>query len=207
MFVLSSPSGAGKTTLAKRLLAEDDNLHNSVSVTTRPPREGEVDGVDYYFVSQAEFDRRASAGELLEWAAVFTNSYGTPKGAVLEALERGKDVLFDIDWQGARQVRQRAGEDIVSVFIMPPSVGALEERLLRRAQDSRDIVEHRMNSAGEEICHWREYDYVVVNENVDTSLAQLRTILAAERCRTRRQGWLSDFADGLHRQLEARGKS
>jgi len=163
LLVLSSPSGAGKTTLARRLLAADALLRMSVSVTTRAPRPGEVDGRDYRFIDAGEFARLQAAGELLEWAQVHGNLYATPKTAVLDALKAGDDVLFDIDWQGAQQIRARMGEDVVSVFILPPDGQALERRLRSRAQDSEEVVQRRMAAAAAEIAHWGEYDYVIVN--------------------------------------------
>ncbi|MGI9407018.1 MAG: guanylate kinase, partial [Hyphomicrobiaceae bacterium] len=166
LFVLSSPSGAGKTTLAKALLESEPDLGVSVSMTTRQPRPGETEGTDYFFVSAENFNAAAEKNELLEWATVFGNQYGTPKGPVEETLARGEDMLFDIDWQGARQLRERAGTDVVSVFILPPSGPELERRLVRRAQDSRETVSQRMERASEEISHWDEYDYVIVNRDV-----------------------------------------
>ena len=195
LLVLSSPSGAGKTTLARRLLAADPLLCMSVSVTTRPPRPGEVDGRDYRFIDAAEFARLQAAGELLEWAEVHANRYATPKAAVLAALQAGNDVLFDIDWQGARQIRDRMGEEVVSVFILPPEGQALERRLRSRAQDSEEVVEQRIAAAAAEIAHWDEYDYVIVNADLERSLAGLAAILAAERLKRRRQPGLADFVE------------
>jgi guanylate kinase len=195
LLVLSSPSGAGKTTLARRLLGADPLLRMSVSVTTRPPRPGEVDGRDYRFIDAAEFARLLAAGELLEWAEVHGNRYATPKAGVLAALQAGNDVLFDIDWQGARQIRDRMGEDVVSVFILPPEGQALERRLRSRAQDSEEVVEQRMAAAAAEIAHWGEYDYVIVNADLERSLAGLTAILAAERLKRVRQPGLADFVE------------
>ena len=197
LLVLSSPSGAGKTTLAQRLLAADPGLCMSISVTTRKPRRGEVDGRDYHFIDAAEFDRLEAAGELLEWAEVHGNRYATPKAAVAAALQAGADVLFDIDWQGARQLVQRMGEDVVSVFILPPDGKALERRLRTRAQDTEDVVRRRMAAAAAEIGHWGEYDYVIVNADLDASSAGLAAILAAERLKRARQSGLDAFVQGV----------
>ena len=193
LLVLSSPSGAGKTTLARRLLAADASLRLSISVTTRPPRPGEVEGSDYRFIDPAEFARLQAAGELLEWAEVHGNLYATPEAAVLDALKAGADVLFDIDWQGARQIRERMGQDVVSVFILPPHGQALERRLRERAQDSEDVVKRRMAAAATEIGHWGEYDYVIVNADLERSVSGLAAILAAERLKRVRQPDLPDF--------------
>jgi guanylate kinase len=197
MLVLSSPSGAGKTTLSRRLLESDSGITLSVSATTRPKRPAEVHGRDYYFVSQAEFDAMVKRGEFLEHATVFGNSYGTPRAPVDKALAEGRDVLFDIDWQGTQQVREKAREDLVSVFILPPSREALLERLKSRAQDSAEVVAARMAKANGEMSHWAEYDYVVVNDDVVRAQAQIETILAAERLRRARQPDLSGFVRGL----------
>ena len=197
LLVLSSPSGAGKTTLAKRLLAADPGLRMSVSVTTRPPRRGEVDGRDYHFIDAAEFQRLEAAGELLEWAEVHGNRYATPKAAVLAALQAGDDMLFDIDWQGARQIRERMGADVASVFILPPDGAALERRLSTRAQDSEEVVRRRLAAAASEIGHWGEYDYVIVNADLDASSAALAAILAAERLKRTRQSGLDAFVQGV----------
>lgn len=197
LLVLSSPSGAGKTTLARRLLAADPSLRMSISVTTRPPRPGEVDGRDYRFTDPAEFARLQAAGALLEWAEVHGNLYATPEAAVLEALKAGADVLFDIDWQGARQIRERMGEDVVSIFILPPDAQTLERRLRDRAQDSEEVVQRRMAAAAAEVGHWSEYDYVIVNADLETSLAGLTAILAAERLKRVRQPDLPDFVRGV----------
>lgn len=202
MLVLSSPSGAGKTTLARGLLDGDGNISMSVSVTTRKPRPGEVDGVDYIFVDKEEFGQRRDRGEFLEWALVFDNFYATPKAAVEAALTQGKDVLFDIDWQGADKLRKTAGTDMVSIFVLPPSAEALEERLKARAQDPEDVVRKRMAGASNEIQHWDVYDYVVVNRDRDESLDQVRAILAAERLRRERrksglEQLVGELQDGL----------
>jgi guanylate kinase len=197
MFVLSSPSGAGKTSLARRLEALDANLSMSVSVTTRPQRPGEIDGRDYHFIDQAEFDRRVAAGELLEWARVFDNGYGTPAAPVLSALNEGRDVLFDIDWQGTQQLAARMPADLVRVFILPPSAAVLEQRLRGRNQDPPEVVAKRMSKAATEISHWDEYEYCVVNDDFETALASLASILAAERLKRVRQQGLVGFVQGL----------
>ena len=187
MFVLSSPSGAGKTTLSERLLKTDKDIVLSISATTRPRRPGEAHGQDYYFVSEEEFFRMRDAGEFLEWANVFGNYYGTPRPLVEATLRQGKDVLFDIDWQGAQQLDEVAGEDVVKVFILPPSRDELERRLRRRAQDPEEVVQKRMAKANSEMSHWAEYDYVIVNYDLDESEALLKSILFAERLKRRRQ--------------------
>jgi guanylate kinase len=197
MLVLSSPSGAGKTTLSRALLAETDNLEMSVSATTRQMRPGEVEGVDYFFVEPVDFNLMINRDELLEHAKVFGNYYGTPRAAVEKALSAGNDVLFDIDWQGAQQLAQKMRDDLVSIFILPPSTSALENRLKTRAQDSDEVVAQRMSKAAEEISHWREYDYVVVNDDVDKCLSQIKAILKAERVRCNRRTGLIDFVNGL----------
>ncbi|MDX2289599.1 MAG: guanylate kinase [Hyphomicrobiaceae bacterium] len=202
LLVLSSPSGAGKTTLAKRLLTEDPGLKMSVSVTTRPPRPGEVDGVDYHFIDDTRFREMVADGALLEWARVFDHSYGTPKAPVTAALDNGGDVLFDIDWQGARQLAASLPDDLVRVFILPPTGRALQQRLIARNQDGADVVARRMAKAADEIAHWADYDYVVVNTEVESSLVQLRAILGAERCRRERQPGLAAFVGGLQAELD-----
>ena len=199
MLVLSSPSGAGKTTLSRRLLEQDENLWMSVSVTTRPQRPGEVPGTDYRFVTPDEFQAMVRDGALLEHARVFGHDYGTPRAAVEESLARGHDVLFDIDWQGAQQVTQAAREDVVKVFILPPSTEELERRLKTRAQDSAEVVAGRMARAADEMTHWPEYDYVIVNDDAARATAQLAAILAAARLERGRQRDLSDFVDRLTR--------
>ncbi len=193
MFILSSPSGAGKTTLAERLLKKEDQMTLSISATTRPRRPGEVHGQDYYFVAEDEFFRMRDEGEFLEWANVFGHYYGTPRSLVEDTLSKGQDVLFDIDWQGAQQLSQVAGDDIVKVFILPPSRDELERRLRRRAQDSEDVVQKRMAKADAEISHWAEYDYVIVNYELDESETLLSSILFAERLKRRRQVGLSSI--------------
>jgi guanylate kinase len=194
MFVLSSPSGAGKTTLSRRLLAEDGDITLSVSATTRPPRPGELDGVDYVFVTPERFADMVAADDLLEWATVFGNRYGTPRGPVEAALHEGRDVLFDIDWQGTQQLQQTdAASDLVRVFILPPDLAELERRLQGRATDPAEIIAGRMARARDEISHWGEYDYILVNDDADLCLAELRAILKAERLRRKRQLGLADF--------------
>jgi len=202
MFVLSSPSGAGKTTLSRMLIAETPDLQMSVSATTRSMRPGEVEGKDYYFVDQKRFEAMVSGGELLEWATVFGNRYGTPRSPVDTALAAGRDVLFDIDWQGTQQLRSRAPNDVVSVFILPPSVTALEQRLHTRAQDSDDVIRGRMKKAGDEMSHFDAYDYIVVNDNIGIAFEAVRSILRAEQLKRERQIGLSGFVRDLQRQLE-----
>ena len=194
MFVLSSPSGAGKTTMSRKLLEDDDHITLSVSATTRAPRAGEVNGRDYHFVDNARFDAMVAGGELLEWAHVFGNRYGTPRAAVEATLHAGRDVLFDIDWQGTQQLQQtEAGGDLVRVFILPPNMAELERRLRSRATDSEDVVAGRMARAATEISHWGEYDYILVNDDPAQCLAEIRAILAAERLRRFRQLGLAGF--------------
>ena len=197
LLVLSSPSGAGKTTLARRLITADQDISMSVSVTTRKPRPGEVEGQDYYFVDEPTFKRMADNNELLEWARVFDNYYGTPRAPVEAAIGQGRDMLFDIDWQGAQQLSEKMKHDVVRVFILPPSAGLLEERLRRRAQDAEDIVQQRMDQAAAEISHWPEYEYVLVNEDTDECLTQVRWIVEGERLKTRRQANLVAFTRSL----------
>ena len=199
MFILSSPSGAGKTTIARRLLAEDAEIALSVSATTRPIRPGEVDGKDYHFVSQAEFDRMVEANEFFEWAHVFGHSYGTPKAHIRAGLKEGRDYLFDIDWQGTQQLHQKAQADVVRVFILPPSLDELRRRLIGRATDSAEVIAARMARAQAEISHWDGYDYVVVNDDVETCFTQVAEILRAERMRRTRQTGLIDFVRELTR--------
>ena len=201
MFVLSSPSGAGKTTLSRMLLKADRNVTLSVSVTTRPRRRGEVDGRDYHFIDRARFDAMVTRRELLEWAEVFGYRYGTPRRPVEKALGAGRDILFDIDWQGTQQLREKARDDLVSVFILPPTIKELHRRLQRRAQDSRAIIVSRMAKAADEMSHWPEYDYVIVNRDKDEAFAQVRAILAAERLKRERQIGLSSFVRALQAKL------
>jgi len=197
MLVVSSPSGAGKTTLSRGLLASDPEIVMSVSMTTRPPRPGEVEGKDYVFVDEVTFNLMVNRQEFLEHAKVFDHYYGTPRKPVFAALAGGRDVLFDIDWQGTQQLAQSARDDLVSVFILPPSTAELERRLKRRAQDSAQVVARRMAKAADEMSHWAEYDYVIVNHDVEASLAQLRAILTAERLRRTRQVGLVEFVKSL----------
>ena len=197
MFVLSSPSGAGKTTLSRLLIDRMAGLQMSVSATTRPMRPGEVDGHDYHFIDKAKFEQMVKRNELLEWATVFDNRYGTPRVPVEQALSAGQDVLFDIDWQGTQQLRQRAGDDLVSIFVLPPSHDELERRLRARAQDAEDVVQARMAKANNEISHWAEYDYVVINDDLDSTLAKIRTILDAERMKRGRQTGIPAFVGKL----------
>jgi guanylate kinase len=197
MLVLSSPSGAGKSTISRELLKRDDNLSMSVSLTTRAMRPGEEEGVHYYFVDHAEFEARVQRKELLEHANVFGNRYGTPRGPVETAMRAGRDVLFDIDWQGTQQLSDSAGTDLVRVFILPPSAAELERRLTNRAQDSAEVIAHRMSKANDEMSHWSEYDYVLVNKDVQESVAAVEAILKAERLKRRRQVGLSDFVRSL----------
>ena len=202
LLVLSSPSGAGKTTMARRLLDAERNLELSVSVTTRARRRGEVDGKDYRFVGDDRFERMVDRGELLEHATVFGNRYGTPREPVERALGGGVDMLFDVDWQGARQLRASAsGEDIVSAFVLPPSAAELHRRLLGRGLDTEDVVRRRLTEASAEIGHWDAYDYVLVNDRLDESVAQIRAILRAERLRRGRRTGLRRFVEGLQRDL------
>ena len=200
MLVLSSPSGAGKTTIARELLATEPQLEMSVSATTRQPRPGEIPGEDYHFVDIATFERMVADGEMLEHAKVFDNYYGTPSKPVREALASGKDVLFDIDWQGTQQLSQAARGDLASIFILPPAVEELERRLKSRAQDSDEVVRKRMAKAGDEMSHWPEYDYIVVNHQLDSSVASVKAILTAERLKRERQVGLPDFVNGLRSQ-------
>ncbi len=198
LIILSSPSGAGKTTLARRLMQSDSSLSFSVSATTRAPRQGEVDGREYHFRSRAEFQAMVAAGEMLEHAEVFGHLYGSPRAPVEAAVLTGRDTLFDIDWQGGQQIRNSAlGRDVVSVFVLPPSIAALEARLRARGQDSDEVIADRMRKSRSEISHWAEYDYVLVNDDIDRAEAKLQAILTAERLRRDRQPWLTDFVRGL----------
>lgn len=205
LLILASPSGAGKSTLSRRLLQWDGSIRFSVSATTRPPRPGEVDGREYLFRTRAEFLTMVAAGEMLEHAEVFGNLYGSPRGPVEAALAEGRDTLFDVDWQGGQQIRNSAlGADVVSVFILPPSIAALEARLNGRGQDSAEVIAGRMARARDEISHWGEFDYVLVNDDIDRTEAELRTILAAERLRRMRQPALTEFVRGLDREFARR---
>jgi guanylate kinase len=202
MFVLSSPSGAGKTTLARELMSKVPGLQMSVSVTTRPMRPGEVEGKDYFFIDKQRFDAMVKNNELLEHAPVFDHFYGTPRAPVEAALSAGRDVLFDIDWQGTQQLREKARQDVVSVFILPPSAADLEKRLHTRAQDSDAVIRGRMSRASHEMSHWAEYDYIVINRSIDEAFAEVQAILKAERLRRDRRTGLTGFVRRLQKQLE-----
>jgi guanylate kinase len=205
LLILSSPSGAGKSTLARMLMRWDPSIRFSVSATTRPPRTGEEDGREYYFRSKADFMAMIVGDEMLEHAEVFGNHYGSPKGPVEAALAQGRDTLFDIDWQGGQQIRNSSlGRDVVSIFVLPPSISELENRLRRRAQDSDAVIAGRMAKSQSEISHWAEYDYVLVNRELDQTFTQLRTILEGERLRRERQPQLSDFVRGLNKEFAER---
>tara|TARA_B100000749_G_C18355135_1_gene435002 strand:- start:151 stop:759 length:609 start_codon:yes stop_codon:yes gene_type:complete len=197
MLVLSSPSGAGKTTIAQRLLKADKNVRMSVSVTTRPQRENELPGKDYHFVNTKTFQQMQKNGELLEYATVFGHFYGTPREKVEELLAGGNDIVFDIDWQGAQQITEKARDDVVKIFILPPSTKELERRLKNRAQDSEDVVATRMKNSASEITHWAEYDYVLINQTLDHTMKQVLTILSAERLRRHRGAGISKFVEQL----------
>jgi guanylate kinase len=197
MFVLSSPSGAGKSTISREILARDGNITMSVSATTRPKRPGEVAARDYHFVDKAEFNMMVNRQEFLEYAKVFDNYYGTPARPVRDALAEGRDVLFDIDWQGTQQIAEQARDDLVSVFILPPSTAELERRLTRRAQDPPEVVARRMSKAADEMSHYAEYDYIIVNQDVEESVDQAMSILKAERLRRERMLGLGEFVKGL----------
>jgi guanylate kinase len=197
LLVLSSPSGAGKTTITREVVAQDPSLSLSISVTTRARRSGEVDGAHYHFIDRTRFDTMVRDGALLEHATVFGNSYGTPRGAVMAALDAGRDIISDVDWQGAQQMKDALRDDLVLVFILPPSVAALERRLRTRAQDSDEVVRARMAKSADEMSHWPEYDYVIVNHDLALSVRQVQAILIAERVRRGRQVGLSDFVNRL----------
>lgn len=205
LLILSSPSGAGKSTLSKRLIAWDPAIRFSVSATTRPPRPGEEDGREYYFRSRAEFEAMVASGEMLEHAEVFGNFYGSPRGPVEAAMQEGRDTVFDIDWQGGQQIRNSGlGRDAVSIFVLPPSMAELERRLRGRAQDSEAVIAARMAKSRDEISHWAEYDYVLVNHDLDVAEDELKTILRAERLRRDRQPDLTEFVRGLNREFDER---
>ena len=197
LFILSSPSGAGKTTLSRMLLEADPEIKLSVSATTRPPRPGEEDGVHYHFVSDAEFDRMVEEDDFYEWAHVFGHRYGTPKGHIREGLKAGQDYLFDIDWQGTQQLKQKDDQDVVTVFVLPPSLTELRRRLESRAQDTSEVIDARMERARAEISHWAEYDYVVINDNVEECFERVCEVLDAERMRRTRQTGLIPFVREL----------
>lgn len=203
LIILSSPSGAGKSTLAKRLMAWDASLRFSVSATTRAPRAGEVDGADYFFSTVDAFQKSVSEGEMLEHARVFGNYYGSPKAPVQAAIESGRDVLFDIDWQGAQQISKSSLQDnVLSIFILPPSITELHQRLVGRGQDTPEVIEDRMQKSWDEISHWDGYDYVLVNDDLDATEARLKTIIEAERMRSAQQPWLLEFVRGLQSEFE-----
>ncbi len=205
LLILSSPSGAGKTTLTRRLMDWDPVIRFSISATTRAPRQGETDGREYYFRSRAEFEQMVATGEMLEHAEVFGNFYGSPKAPVQAAMDEGRDTVFDIDWQGGQQIRNSAlGRDVVSVFVLPPSIAELERRLRGRGQDSDAVIAGRMAKSRDEISHWAEYDYVIVNTDLDVAFNDLVTVLQAERMRRDRQPDLAEFVRGLNKEFEAR---
>ena len=205
LLILSSPSGAGKSTLSRRLLDWDQTIRFSVSATTRAPRSGEEDGREYYFRSREDFEDMVKTGEMLEHAEVFGNFYGSPKAPVEAAMKAGRDTVFDIDWQGGQQIRNSAlGRDVVSIFVLPPSIAELDRRLRSRGQDSDAVIAGRMAKSRDEISHWAEYDYVIVNTDIDNAFNQLTTILQAERLRRDRQPQLADFVRGLNREFETR---
>ena len=209
LLILSSPSGAGKSTLARQLIAKNGNMQFSVSATTRDPRPGEEEGREYYFRTHEQFSDMAENGDMLEHAMVFGNAYGTPRGPVVDAMASGKDVIFDVDWQGGQQIRASdLRENVVSVFLLPPSIAELERRLLKRAQDSAETVDRRMAQARSEISHWHEYDYVLINDDLDRCASELDTILAAERMRRLRQTELPQTIEKLNAEFERmRGRS
>ncbi|WP_434622028.1 guanylate kinase [Tabrizicola sp. M-4] len=205
LLILSSPSGAGKSTLTRMLMGWDASMRFSVSATTRAPRPGEQDGREYFFRSRAEFEAMVDGDQMLEHAEVFGNFYGTPRGPVEENMRAGCDTVFDIDWQGGQQIRNSAlGRDVVSIFVLPPSIAELDRRLRSRGQDSDEVIAGRMAKSRDEISHWAEYDYVLVNEDLEATFEKLKTILEAERMRRDRQPGLSDFVRGLNREFEAR---
>ncbi|MCZ8079375.1 MAG: guanylate kinase [Rhodobacteraceae bacterium] len=205
LLILSSPSGAGKSTLTRMLMGWDATMRFSVSATTRAPRPGEQDGREYYFRTRAEFEAMVADGQMLEHAEVFGNLYGTPRGPVEDAMREGRDTVFDIDWQGGQQIRNSAlGRDVVSIFVLPPSIAELDRRLNDRAQDSAEVIAGRMAKSRDEISHWAEYDYVLINDDLDATFAQLQTILQTERMRRDRQPGLADFVRQLNREFDAR---
>ena len=197
LLVLSSPSGAGKTTITRRLVADEPSLTLSVSVTTRPARDGEIEGRDYHFIDRLRFDEMIARGELLEHATVFGNGYGTPRGPIEAALSAGRDIVGDVDWQGTQQLARSVTQDLVSVFVLPPSLAALAGRLRARAQDSAAVVASRMAKSAEELSHWSEYDYVIVNDTIESAVAKVRAVVIAERLRRVRQTGLTEFVNRL----------
>lgn len=206
LIILSSPSGAGKSTLARSLMAWDDSLSFSVSATTRAPRDGEKDGREYYFRTRDAFKQMVDQGEMLEHAEVFGNLYGSPKAPVEAAISEGRDVLFDIDWQGGQQINTAMADDVVSIFVLPPSIEALETRLRGRGQDSDDVIEARMKKSRDEISHWAEYDYCLVNHDINEAEQQLRAIITAERLKRRRQLGLMDLVRDMNDEFESRSQ-
>lgn len=204
LLILSSPSGAGKSTLARRLMQWDESLRFSVSATTRAPRPGEIDGREYDFKSRAEFEQMVCADQMLEHAEVFGNLYGSPRGPVETAMQSGRDILFDIDWQGGQQIKHKMRDDVVSIFVLPPSIAELDARLRGRDQDSDQVIAARMSKSRDEISHWAEYDYVIVNRDLDTAFGELITIVQAERLRRERQPHLADFVRSLNLEFETR---
>ncbi len=204
LLILSSPSGAGKSTLSRKLMAWDPDLRFSVSATTRSPRSGEVDGREYYFKARPDFESMVQDGQMLEHAEVFGNFYGSPRGPVEAAMAQGRDTLFDIDWQGGQQIKQAMRGDVVSIFILPPSIAELESRLRGRAQDSEEVIAQRMAKSQSEISHWMEYDYVIVNRDLDAAFGELVTIVQAERLKRDRQPQLAEFVRGLNQEFAAR---
>lgn len=201
MFVLSSPSGAGKTTISKHVLESEQDIGLSISFTTRPKRPSEVNGKDYFFVDQTTFDTMVATDQFMEYAKVFGHYYGTPRASIEQDLAAGRDILFDIDWQGTQQLKQGSSADLVSVFILPPSLSILKQRLLKRDEDSNEVVTHRMDKAAEEISHWAEYDYILINDNLEQSVHEVRSILTSERLKRRRQTGLTDFVKELRDQV------
>jgi guanylate kinase len=201
MLVLSSPSGAGKTTLARHVLEAETDLELSISVTTRPQRVSEKEGKDYFFVNETEFHHLVQTNQFLEHAQVYGHHYGTPKASIEKHLKKGKNILFDIDWQGTQQLKQVSTGDLVSVFLLPPTMGALAERLRKRAEDSEEVIQKRMNKAAEEMSHWAEYDYIVINNNLEESIYAVKSIIQAERLRRRRQFGLADFVNMLRDEI------
>ena len=204
LLILSSPSGAGKSTLSRKLMAWDPTMRFSVSATTRAPRPGETDGREYYFRSRADFEGMVKSGEMLEHAEVFGNLYGSPRAPVEAAMQAGTDIVFDIDWQGGQQIKQAMRGDVVSIFILPPSIAELDRRLRSRGQDSQEVIAGRMAKSRDEISHWAEYDYVLVNDELEQTFESLKTILVAERLKRDRQPQLTGFVHTLNREFEAR---